>query len=57
MQVLENPHPTSEQEEVQRLSPYKYRAVGDCHRNMVEDIVYALQKCKEKIIHDVKYFL
>ena len=51
MQILENPHPTSEQEEVQRLRGYKYNPVGDYRMKAVKDIVYALQKCKEKIIH------
>ena len=51
MQILENTHPTSEQEEVQRLRDCKCSTVGDYRMKAVKDIVYALQKCKEKIIH------
>ena len=51
MQILENPHPSLEERQVQRLRGYKYNPVGDYHVQMVKDIVYALQKCKEKIIY------
>ena len=57
MQILENPHPTSEQEEVQRLRDCKCSTVGDYHRDMVKDIVYALQRCKEKIIYLYNWFM
>ena len=42
MQILENPHPSLEERQVQRLSGYKYNPVGDYYVKMVKDIVYAL---------------